>query len=256
MNVIWVSLGLCTVLIVLLALAPTIEYQFKLRKRTKVDYMNARGTMLRNIVRNCLVNLNRNISDLESNIRQLKSRTTKLSRQKDKELEVKLTTHIVIRELDKIPGIGRVLTDRIMRLCFDGTLNSLNYIGNIQGIGEEKSYAIRRWVSNTRRKMPQLLRTDIPGKSQIVTKFAVLDRDLEGELKAHDSELANRLHLRNEAVEALDPLESVDASVFLNAHKGDVSSSETVSCYFVGVFPEWRRMPEWFKTLVETYSTV
>ena len=104
--------------------------------------------------------------------------------------------------------------------------------------------------------MPRLLRTDFPGKSQIVTKYAVLDRDLEVELKVRDFELTTREDLRNEAVEALDPLISVDASVFLNAHKGDVKSAETVSRYLVGVFPEWRKMPEWLKTLVETYGTV
>ena len=98
------------------------------------------------------------------------------------------------KELDKIPGMGRVLKDRIIRRCFNGNLESLtNARIYVHGIGEEKSFAIHRWVRDTRAKMPQLLHTNFPGKSQVLKKYAQLDHKTDVELRVNNSEheLAN-----------------------------------------------------------------
>jgi len=253
MNGVLLILGIFV--IILLLFVPTLEFKIKLRRRAKTDYLHARGTHHRNIIQSCLVNLNREISKFENKIQQLKSRRTKLKREKDRELEIKLTTQIVDRDLEKIPGIGRVLKERIIGSCFNGTLESLlNARIHVRGIGDEKNYAIRRWIRNTRAKMPQLLRASFPGKSQILTKYAQLDSKTDEEILSNNSEHERLQHLRSQSIAALNGLGPVDASTFLNAHKGDDEAAKMVTHYLIGVFPEWKMRPPWFTTLIKTYK--
>jgi len=241
--------------IILLLFVPTLEYKIKLRRRAKTDYLHARGTHHRNIIQSCLVNLNHVISNLENTIQQLHSRRSALKSEKERELEIKLTTQIVDRNLEDIPGIGGVLKERILRRCFDGTLESLlNARVYVRGIGDEKNYSIFQWVRNTRAKLPQLLRANFSGKSQILTKYAQLDRKTEEEIRVNNSEHERLQHLRGQSLAALDGLGLVNASTFLNAHKGDNEAAKMVTHYLVGVFPEWKRRPQWFTTLIKTYN--
>ena len=72
-------------------------------------------------------------------------------------METKLTPQIVHTELDRILGIKRVLKKRVIRYCFDGTLESLNHVYHVQGIGQDKSYVSRRWVNRNRALLTQCL---------------------------------------------------------------------------------------------------
>jgi len=244
------AIGLLSAILLL----PRVEFRIKLRRRAKADYLHARGTIHRNIIQNCLKNLNRENSGLEGKIRQLKSRRSNLENDRRRELETKLTTQIAHQELERIPGIGPVLKDRIIRSCFDGTLESLNRAGNVRGIGYEKSRAIYQWVRSTRSRIPQLLLGDFSGKSDILKKYVDLDNGIGQELSASNLELQGLQQLRSQASEALDNLRPVSVSTFSKAYKGDDKAAELVTRYLVGVFPEWRSVPEWFKTLVEKYS--
>jgi hypothetical protein len=104
-------------------------------------------------------------------------------------------------------------------------------------------------------KMPQLLRGDFPGKLDILKKYVDLDSKMEQELNVDSLKLQSLCQLREEAAVALDSLRPVKVSTFLKACKGNVKAAETVTRYLMGVFPEWRDAPEWFKMLVEKYGT-
>lgn len=248
------SLMLLFIIILVILLIPSIEYKAKLRKKAKADYLNARGTIHRNILQRCLGNLGRDISDLENRLNRLKVQRANMSIEKEKELEAKLTAQIVDNELDKIPGIGEVLKDRVMNECFNGTLESLNKAGSVQGIGEEKGAAISRWVKRTKAKIPQLLLGDYQGKSEILKKYSELDNNIETEIKANDLRLQEAQQLMAEGETSLTSLESVGISTFLKVYDGDKEAADKVTQYLEGVFPEWRSIPQWFKTMVEKYD--
>ena len=242
------------VFILIVFSTPTIINELKLRRRSRNDFLSARGTLHSNIIHNGLVSLDRVVYGLEREAGQLDSRRIILRNERKKALEAKLTSQIVDKELEGIPGIGRVLKERIIRECFDGTLESLNAVGNVQGIGDEKMHAIDQWIKEARLKMPGLLLGDFLGKSDIVGKYADSINKIEQELITNNSECQALQQLKSEAVAALDRLGSVDVSTFIDANRGDGRASEMVTRYLIGAFPEWREMPEWFKTLVEKYG--
>jgi prefoldin subunit 5 len=253
MNLVYLVLGFFVILFLLLV--PTLEFQLKLRRRAKNDYRHARGTTQRVLIESCLENLNREISSLQGKIRQLQSRKSELQIARDNNLELTLTTQIVNKELDTIPGIGKLLKDRILKRCFNGTLDSLvNAQRYVHGIGDEKNSAIRQWVRNTRAKMPQLLHADFPGKHQILTKYAKMDRQIDEELQVTTADHESLQQLKSQSTEALERLRPVDTSTFLKAHQGDEEAAQRVTQYLVGIYPEWKRSPPWFKTLTETYK--
>jgi len=243
-------------LFLIIILVPTLEYEMRLRRRVKEDYLKARGTFHRRILRDCLPNLDQKISEGEAKVQNLLSRRVTLEDERKRELEVMLTTQIVNKELDQIPGIGPVLKDRIIRHCFDGSLGSLSDSRFVHGIGEQKHAIIREWVKNTEPRIPQLLLEDFPGKADILKKYAELDGGVERELKINELELRSLKQLRSEATAALSSLGPVDASTFLAAYKGNGKAAEMVTRYLFGVFPEWGRVPSWFKTLMETCKKV
>ncbi|MFH0897617.1 MAG: hypothetical protein V1850_06185 [Candidatus Bathyarchaeota archaeon] len=251
----WIFLLPILILMIIL-LSYKLEYQIKWRRKVNEDFLNARGSMHRKIIQDCLVTLNQKISSIDERLKCLSMQRADLVKRKEKEMEVKLTAQMVDTELTTIPGIGIVLKDRIVRQCFDGTLESLYRAGNVQGIGEEKNQAIRQWVGRTRSRIPKLLIQDFPEKSKIMKLYADLDKKIEQELNAKNVELQDFQQLRNEATVALNSLKTVSKSTFSDAYRGDDKASKMVTQYLIGVFPKWGRMPTWLKTLMEKHSTM
>ena len=62
--------------------------------------------------------------------------------------------------------------------------------------------------------------------------------------------------LKGEATAAIDGLGPVDSSTFLAAYRGNSRAAEMVTRYLVGVYPEWGKMPGWFKQISEMNKTV
>ena len=242
------------ILLVLIPLVNMLEFQIRLRRRVRRDFLNARGTLHRRVIEGSLERLNKRISETEDEIKQVSMRRSRLRKEKERELETALTTQIVNSELTMIPGIGSVLKDRIISQCFNGTLESLHQADNIQGIGEEKRQAIYKWVKRTRAKMPQLLLEDFPEKSKILMKYADFDKKMEQTLKTNNVELQTLQKLREEANTALYSLKRVSQQTFLGAYKGGGEAAKMVTQYLIGVYPEWERSPAWFKTLMEEYG--
>jgi hypothetical protein len=253
MDIILVFAVLGVALITLLV--PTLEYEVRLRRRIREHYLKARGTTHRQILQSSLSSLRERISRIEADVQSLLSRRAMLEGEGKRELEKKLTMQVVIEELDKVPGIGPMLKDRIIEQCFDGTLESISGSHLVEGIGEQKCVAIREWVENTKLNIPHLLLGDFQGKADILEKYANLDGELEGKLKVSDLELRSLKQLIGKATVSLNSLEPVDASTFMAAYKGNSGAAEVATRYLIGVYPEWGRIPIWFKTLTEMSET-
>ena len=250
------SLSVVFGLLILFLLAPTLEYELKLRRRARVDYAKARGTIHRQILKSYLLNLDQELSRLEAKEQSLLLRRIKLGDEKKRELDIALTEQLANEQLEQLPGIGPVLKDRIIDQCFDGTLESISNSRDVQGIGEQKYIAICEWVKAMKVKMTQLLLEDFQGKAEILKKYVDLEGGVAQDLKVNALELQNLKRLRGEAIAAIDGLGPVDPSTFLAAYKGNSRAAEKVSQYVVGVYPEWGKMPGWFKQILEMNKTV
>ena len=62
------------------------------------------------------------------------------------------------------------------------------------------------------------------------------------------------LNFEAQAVFHINKLEKVSPSLFIRSYKGDDVASEEATNYLMGIFPEWRRTPEWFKALTDRYE--
>ncbi len=231
-------------------------FKVKWNRKVNRDFTNARGTLHRNILQNALANLNREVSTINERLAQLTQQRTELQRTRDLELEKILTPQIVSTELTDVPGIGSVLKDRLIKECFNGTLESLNRASSVHGIGHDKGKAVEKWVRQTRRKMPQLLQRDFSGKAPIMKKYADLDENLLREINARHEKLQELQALIGKATTVLNDLKTVSKATFSKAYSGDEQAAETVTHYLNGIFPEWERIPIWYKTLVEKYGKV
>ena len=135
-----VVLALILALAVLGLIFPRIEYELKIFRKARFDNLNSRGTIHKKIIKKAIAKLNLEITGAQTAIEQLNFRKSNLALEESTELERTLSTIIVNNELDDIPGIGAVLKERIIRSCFDGTIESIRRASGVRGIGEEKYY--------------------------------------------------------------------------------------------------------------------
>lgn len=233
---------------------PSIELKLRLWRRAREDYRSARGTMHLKLLKESLSVLDKKISEADKASKVLESERAKIAQERQRKLEAALSKYLIDLEFTKIPGIGPVLKDRVVRYCFDGTLKSLRRAQGIRGIGDQRAFAIKMWVDQTERRLPTLLQGYFPGKDGINKAYDELDKQKENELVKVYNDLRSMRELRTKASTELNRLKSVHTSTFVKAYKGDTEAAEKATEYLVGTFPEWGRMPEWFKTLIERHG--
>lgn len=232
----------------------SFEFYYRKSSLAKKEYKNARGTAHKNLLKKSLNNLTREIqktkNELDSAIRAEKD----LQLEKTRELEKAATIYIFESDFTSIPGIGKILKDRIRRTVFDGTLQSLHRAWGVHGIGESKAYEIRKWIEKTARRLPYVLNGHFPNKLRIVNKYDDLIRNANNRIKNIESTYKPMIELENIAKTELDKLNQVKSSIFKKSYDGDIMATEAVTEYHLGCFPEWRRIPGWFITLMEAYG--
>lgn len=253
-NIPLVVLGVAAISPVLIVLFTSLEFHLKKFSRARKEYRNARGTAHKNLLRKCLSHLNREIQKTKKELSLTIQAEKKLHLEKDMELERAATVSVFETSFTDIPGIGKVLKERVRRTCFDGTLESLNRAWGVHGIGESKAYEIRRWVERMQRILPSILGGDFPNKQRIVVKYDDLIKNANERISNIESTLRTMVELENISEQELDKLNKVSNSTFRKSYDGEVAATEVVTEYHLGCFPEWRRMPSWFKTLMEVYG--
>lgn len=232
----------------------SIEFYFKKMFRTRNEYKSTRGTTHKTLLTNGLNNLlnetQRTKKELTSAIKAEKN----LQKEKDLALEKAASSILFETEFTKIPGIGKVLKEKVRRTCFDGTLKSLNRAWGVHGIGQSKTYEIYRWVEKTQKLLPRILKGNFPNKQQIINKYNNLLSKASNEISNTESMIKKMVDLENTVQKELNKLNSVTISTYKKSYDGDVASTDAVTEYYMGCFPEWKRMPNWFKNLMEDYG--
>ena len=195
-----------------------------------------------------LAGLERRMSTAAAHVGQLRDRRIR-------ELEVAASTLIARRELTRIPGIGAALKERILAQCFDGTLDSLYRAGNVRGVGPQRAAAVRHWVGQQKNRLPTFIQNGFPGKEEIMRAHDKLEREADSQLSSLKSKHEEKKRLQAKIDEELKWLSSVGSFAFLRALEGQPDAARQVSRYLVGVFPEWERIPEWFKDAMKVSGT-
>jgi hypothetical protein len=241
-------------IVFLVLTAPRIEFTLQMRAQARRSYTRSRGTQHLHTITSCLPHLQRTITEVESKIQHLEAENRKVALTKQRELEDTLTMHLVTGELDQIPGIGTELRDRVLKLCFNGTLESLYQAPFVYGVGENRGWAIHCWVKETRMRLPDLLTGTFPGKTDIAVKYRGREKQVQHGLRANQETLRALRQLERTVVSTRIAWSTVSPSTFYDAYRGEKEAATAVTSYLIGAYPEWGRMPEWYKTLVETFG--
>jgi hypothetical protein len=233
---------------------PFIEFNLRLWLKARNDYRTARGTVHLKLLEGCLRNLRIKITSANSDLERTKQHEWQLSNDRGEELETAATRYLVELEFRNIPGIGPVLRERILRHCFDGKLHSLRNASYVHGIGEQKAYAINRWVNYAQGKLPKVLNGSFPGKDGINERYNRQEKETKQKIFDTEALLGEMQELEKNCVADLQDLKRVHVSTFVKSYKGDPEASTLAAGYLVGCFPEWGKIPPWFKSIVENYG--
>jgi hypothetical protein len=231
-----------------------IQYNSAFNTIIKNEYNSSRGTKHKKILEKRIKKLEQKISQLNKDKNNLNAQMRSLINEKDSELKKAATQYIFNGDFDQIPGIGRVLKERIRARVFDGTLKSLNRASIVSGIGENKAYEIRSWVARKENQMPSILKGSFPQKREITSRYDGQIRKINLETSQIEDKLNELVKLEHISKQTFNELKSVTEKTFRASHKDDKEASKNVTTYYEGAYPEWLQPPQWYKKLTEEFS--
>jgi len=237
--------------ILLLAFLPKMIKQYRIMAKARADYARSRGTYHVRQIRAAITKHELALRPYVQESNRLTQELDALNKEQTKECERTLTMQLVNDLSLEVPGIGTKLKDRIITTCFDGSLESLLRSQYVPGIGKQKAHAIRVWVHDLQRQMPQLLVGDFVEKRDIQVKYEKRGRELSSRKEELAKIMESRQKLISYARQKLEPLESVTPLVFGGALRGDSKASDAVAKYTIGAFAEWEPLPMWFSDIMK-----
>lgn len=232
--------------ILVLAFVPKMIEESRIMSKAREDYLRCRGTHHARQLRSAIKRHEDPLRHLCRRREEIASELRAMDQRADAELRRALTIHLINTRFTEIPGIGTKLKDRIVQMCFDGTLESLLRSQHVHGVGQEKAAAIRSWVYRMKQTLPKLLDTGFPGKLEIIGKQRAKRERLSEQHNDLTRVLSSRERVIADAREGLAILEAVAVSDFREALRGHRKASQKIVGYAVGAFAEWERMPKWF----------
>lgn len=223
-----------------------------LKKLAAQEYLAARGTSHLKILRAADAELRTKYNELDIKKQQAKIELDKLKEKLNKDLQLELENFIVRNYLTQVPGIGKQLSQKIIRQVFRGHLDDLRKASTIvQGIGENKQQMINRWISKYQRMNPKSFVPPHPEREKIVIegeKEISKQRKKIEDLKQQKAIIAEKINVLTGAIKELSETKEVD---FLQARLSAENATKKVEKYQNGVFSEWEPIPEWFKEAIE-----
>jgi len=237
--------------ILLFAFLPKMIEQYQIMAKARADYTRSRGTYH---VRQIRAAIRKHESALHAYIQESNRLTQELDvlgKEQTKEFKMALMMQLVNDLPLEVPGIGTKLKDRIIATCFDGSLESLLRSQYVPGIGEQRAHAIRVWVRDLQKQMPQLLASDFVGKRDILAKYGKKRREMFSRKEKIAKIMEARQKLISYARHELEPLEAVTPLVFARALRGNSKASDAVARYTIGAFAEWEPLPMWFSDIMK-----
>lgn len=219
-------------------------------KRAHADYASSRGTLHARKLRAGITKHELALRSLTVEQSRMDSIIESLAQCELNELRQALARSLVNGPLSEVRGVGSRLKDRIVEICFDGTLESLNEVQQVPGVGPDMTLEIGTWVQQMRNRLPELLKKDFEGKATIQEAY---DRQ-RSDLAAQRSQVAQTIQsirdMLSHAKRKLTTLELATPAVYRRALEGDAEAAERVATHTIGVFPEWAPAPKWFAELV------
>jgi hypothetical protein len=224
-------------------------HRLTLRRRARRAFERARGTLHVEMLRRTQEQLDAEWHAGHAALVEAQSARQRVQAERDEILIVLLSRALVHTRLDEVSGIDGATKARIIRDVFDGHLEDLRSAQWVIGLGEERQRAINDWVLDCRRRFPELLTEDFPGRREVVARFRPRLDALETRVRALQAQLDELVALRESVGEALTRLWRVTLDDFVAALRdpSDGRARAAVAVYERGVFAEWEPPPEWFR---------
>ena len=254
-----VVMACCAVLLLVLSAATAhllleMLYRSRIRQRARHDYQAARGTQHLHLLRASLSVLQKSMQDRREKIKNIEQQLKSLRYTRSDELRAALSRYLVENHLTDVQGIGPQLSRRIIASCFRNDLRDLHLAHGVQGIGPTLHEAIMAWVRTMEAKLPQRLKEDFPDKQRILDAYAEKERSLQKAVAREREALIEERSLHDKAHAAALQLKKVKPGHFYRALLRVSSKTRVPAWYFLGVFPPWEPMPEWFRALLGEYG--
>ncbi len=256
-----VGMTLCFMLLLLVLLSLGayhlligIRRESRIHRRAQQDYRAARGTQHFRQLCVSLPVLSTSLKTRQARIKNLEEQLDFLKRERSAELDEALSRYLVNERLAKVPGIGPALSHDIIHYCFRGSLRDLRFASRVRRVGPSRQSAIMAWVYAMESEFPLLLAGDFPGKQYVLDKYAEQERSLQMLLKSEQTAFESENRLFEEAYAVASRFRGIKTSHFHRALKRNTPKSPVPEWYFVGVYPPWEPMPEWFETLLRRYG--
>jgi DNA-binding helix-hairpin-helix protein with protein kinase domain len=248
-------------LLVLLALLVSVYLLFsqtrresRIRRQALHDYRAARGTQHFQQLRASLSILKSSLKTRKATVDGLEKQLNTLRHNRSAELKAALSKHLVDERLTEVPGIGQRLAGTIVRNCFRGDLRDLRFATRVDGVGDSRQQAVMAWVRAREAEFPRLLAGSFPKKQDILSKYTEQERSSQAVLESERATLESENQLFEKGYAVASKLRKVKVSHFRKALRRNLKKSPVPAWYFIGVYPPWEPMPEWFETLLGKYG--
>ena len=222
----------------------------QLLRRAGADYHECRGTEHVRLLRQGVDRHEAAIHLLRHELPQIDGRLEADRRLEADEVWSALLRHTVAERLTEIPGIGPKLRDTLLTECFDGTLESLERVGDLAGVGKEKAASIHQWINTLRSELPASIDEPFPERPEIEARHHTIRQRIEAERDAVLARLGLLEPRLEQAQRELERLSQITVFDFVHAMQGNAKAAERVSAYAMGVFPEWDPAPDWFEGIL------
>ncbi len=224
--------------------------QRRVNKKAHADYSLSRGTLHARQLHAGIAKTEISVRPLIVERERITAAIDALARNELQQLREALASALVDTVLPEIRGIGTRLKDRIVEACFDGTLESLNDVQHVPGVGADTALAIQTWIQGLQNQLPQLLKDDFEGKTEILERFGADRAALRAKRVQLERAIQQKTDMLTQAKLKLTTLENATPAMYRRALLGDVRAAERVAAHTIGVFPEWEDAPEWFDQLI------
>lgn len=222
----------------------------ELKRQAQLDYRNSRGCAHRRLLEKATAQLTAESQRNEMHLKTLRARQGDLQSRFRTELMAALQHSIASSRLTEVEGIGYALQQRILESVFRGSLSDLNNAYLVQGIGETRQAAIRRWVHSYEMRLTSLLQEDFPGKGDILDKYAGQNKAVSEEIRILERRQHRIRPLEQRGNQELWRLPQVSERDFVRARVSRNAQSADVDFFVQGVFAEWEPVPQWFNDLL------
>lgn len=223
----------------------------ELRAQARQDYDNARGTAHKQLLLQAQEALKLRQNTLEQTVAAAEAKLQRLHDDCEKDLQSILARHLVEQHLHELPGIGRTLSDEVLRRVFRGSLSDLHFASMVSGIGTTKQSEISAWVRDYQRQIPTLLRNDFPGKKERQARRAQEEVVWKARIETTSEQLAEIRYARGQAEKQLELLQSITPATFVKIQLGEAGPTKEVDQYINGVFAPWEKVPDWFQNVLD-----